>query len=164
MSLHNQEYWNRRYNALLKIWEEFRQSPLIDGLMALDHDKFSKAILEAYPRELSKIKEKLSLNILDRHKVAALTTLVVYRSRSIIIRPAGKNNSFCIVAMELFSIMIGLSNLGDPSELIKSCDSTLASLISQLRNNDLSITSLSLIYYKIEEEYKLRVLEGEIKL
>ncbi|MCW7467286.1 hypothetical protein [Leptospira levettii] len=159
-----EEKWNHRYSELLKICDEFKTSPRFASKVSIDYDKFSKAVMQVYPQELTEVKTKLQLRVLDRHKVAALTSIVVYRSSCVTVSPNSGANAFCQVSSELFGIHIGLSNLGKPSILLRNKDEILASIITQLRHNEASVTSLSCIYFMLEEEFNDKAIQSAIKV
>lgn len=152
-SNNNSDRWDHRYHSLLEICEKFLEANELGGLISIDYDILSKAIYKVYPEELDKVKKKLNLTVLDRHKVSSLTTLVVYQANPLKISNKKTNNAFCEVALELFSIYIGISNLAKPDELFQQRESELATLIGILRNENPGITTISLTYFQLEDRY-----------
>lgn len=134
--------------------DEFIKSPAFSGLAILDNNKLSQAINEYYI-ELPKTKEKYGINDrADRHKVAALTTLVLNKHKPIQVKYKEQQfNAFLKLANILFAIHAGFSDIDRPS-LIP--DKDLAALISQLQEGEVKLLSLSHIYCKLEQEIQTK--------
>ena len=136
-----------RLQRISKIAEALVKNKYYENKATVDHIKIEIA-LDRYWAQLEAIKSKYQIiGNLDRHKVAACTSIYLFQEKPIVVRNSG-SNGFLKIINHTFAIHAGFSNIGD-SNLIP--DPVYASIISQFDLNEYSILSLSAQYCLIEQ-------------
>ena len=148
--IHPEEKWTGRANTLKQITDLVVNRTEFQGKVKVDRDLLQKVIYKDYPKELQAFKEKHKLEKLDRHKVGALSTILVYKSKVITI-PKDTSNAFCYIAEVMHSVYLGLSRIGNPHDLVSKNESAIASIYTQLHHEKADVISLANQYFLIEE-------------
>jgi hypothetical protein len=137
-----------RYLAISGIADEIIKEPIYENKAKIDHERIEIA-LDKYWRHLPILKNVYGIDEkLDRHKVAACTSIFLFREKPIIVNDTKHTNGFLKIINQIFAIHAGYSNIGN-SLLIP--DEVVAAIISQFDLNEYSYLSLSAQYYLIEK-------------
>jgi hypothetical protein len=148
-----EEIWEGRYKALRSITEEVENHPRLKNAIEVDFKKLQDAVYVTYKKHLTEAKEHFNLQILDRHKVASLSTIVIFNADCIkIIDKSRENDAYCLFARHAHSVLLGLSRIGDPNELYESNIEYVASVYSQLTYEEATTKSLACTYAQMEDK------------